>query len=111
VGGAIYGDYYHDLERAIDSVDCLSSSADPLYLRCVSSDTLNGQFLEFMSDFIYQYIRLFTDALPSWGASFPSLRYDSAVCSFVLLLATSSSAMAKRGEIARRMLQYGGGSI
>ena len=42
-GGALYsGDQYHDLERVINNVDCLPSSASSLHLRCISSDTLNG---------------------------------------------------------------------
>jgi len=45
MGGALYGgDYYHDLERALNNVDCLPASASPLHLRRISFDTLNGLF-------------------------------------------------------------------
>jgi len=37
----MYGDYYHDLDRAINSVD------NSLHLHCVSSDMLNGIFSPF----------------------------------------------------------------
>jgi len=43
-GGTLYGgDYYHDLETAINNVDCLPTSACSAFnLRRISPDTLNG---------------------------------------------------------------------
>jgi len=44
VTSALYGgDYYHDLETAINNVDCLPTSACGSFnLHCISSHAING---------------------------------------------------------------------